>query len=106
MLEDTHTTAVDAGLPNDSGGAITGSGACGRLQAVRSYRARLQDLIDAIEADGVTPAERTDLMRAYSRLHAAEAAEATAASDVTTARYRLEALTGGDIRASDLPPCE
>jgi outer membrane protein TolC len=83
-----------------------GSGACGRLLALRDYRDRLRDLIAAIEADGVTAAERTDLMRAYSRLHEAEADAATAAAEVAGARYRLEALTGGSLRAGDLPPCE
>ena len=82
------------------------SGACGRLLATRDYQARLRDLIAAIEADGVTDAERTDLMRAYSRLHAAEADAAQAGADVASARYRLEALTGGAIKASDLPGCE
>jgi hypothetical protein len=93
---------VRPGLP--AGSAL--SGACGRLQVTRDYQARLRDLIALIEADGVTEAERTDLMRAYSRLHAAEADAARAAADVASARYRLEALTGGAITASELPACE
>jgi len=84
----------------------TGSGACGRLLAVRAYQARLRTLIAVIEADGVSAAERTDLMRAYSRLYEADAAEAAAAHDVSAARYKLEALTGGDLRAAQLPVCE
>lgn len=84
----------------------TGSGACGRLLALRDYSASIQRLIDAMEADGVTDAERTDLMQAYSRLHAARAAEASASADVAAARYRLEALTGGTLKAGDLPACE
>jgi len=87
-------------------GTGTGGGACGRLLAVHAYQARLRDLIAAIEADGVTAAERTDLMRAYSRLYEAEAAEAAASRDVSAARYKLEALTGGDLRAAQLPACE
>jgi hypothetical protein len=82
------------------------SGACGRLQVTRDYQARLRDLIALIEADGVTEAERADLMRAYSRLHGAQADAAQAAADVAAARYRLEALTGGAISASELPACE
>jgi len=80
-------------------------GACGRLQALRAYRSDLLDLIAAIEARGVTPAERTDLMRAQARLHGAEADIATAAADVAIARSRLSALTGGTIAVDDLPAC-
>lgn len=111
VIQDTTRAATDSGLtggrtktrPDSTGPAV---GACGRLLATRDHVARLRDLIAAIEADGVTESERTDLMRAYSRLHAAEADLATARRDVARARYRLEALTGGSVRAGDLPACE
>jgi len=100
----TVTQGTDG--PNAASSALrVGSGACGRLQALRAYRASLLELIAAIEADGVTPAERTDLMQAMARLHGAEADMATAAADVAGARYRLQALTGGTLAAEDLPPC-
>lgn len=102
--------ATTAPRPAEPTGSVSstpaiGTGACGRLQALRAYRASLLDLIAAIEADGVTPAERTDLMQAMARLHGAEADMATAAADVAGARYRLQALTGGALAAEDLPPC-
>ncbi len=104
------TPAIATQGPTEPTGSGTstpgvGAGACGRLQALRAYRASLLDLIAAIEAGGVTPAERTDLMQAMARLHGAEADMATAAADVAGARYRLQALTGGALAAEDLPPC-
>jgi hypothetical protein len=105
VVEDTTRAGADAGLREEATGSRA-SGACGRLVTLRDYIARLEELIAVIEQDGVTDAERTDLLRAYSRLHGARAAEVQARFDVDRARYRLEALTGGDIRASDLPACE
>ncbi|MBB4268100.1 hypothetical protein [Roseospira visakhapatnamensis] len=96
-------TPVAAGLSAPP--SASGIGACGRVRALRDYRVRLLDLIGAIEADGVTAAERTDLMRAMARLHAAEADAATAAADVANARHRLRALTGGTLALDDLPSC-
>ncbi|MQX35965.1 hypothetical protein [Roseospira navarrensis] len=111
VIQDTTRAAMDSGLtagPTDSrpGPAGPAAGACGRLLATRDHVARLRDLIAAIEADGVTESERTDLMRASSRLHGAESDLAEARRDVAGARFRLEALTGGRVRAGDLPACE
>ncbi|MBB4284913.1 hypothetical protein [Roseospira goensis] len=106
VVRDATEATTDLGAGPDSGGeAAPASGACGRLLALQDYQARLRDLIAAIEADGVTDAERTDLMRAYSRLHEAEAEAAAAARDVAGARYRLEALTGGSLKAHEMPAC-
>jgi len=80
-------------------------GACGRLQALEAYRAQLLALIAAIEADGVSARERTDLMQAMARLHGAEADLATTRADVAIARHHLRALTGGALSSEALPAC-
>ncbi len=78
-------------------------GAQGRLAALRDHVARLEGLIAAIKAGGVSTSEQADLARAQARLHGARVEIIAVAAQAAKARYRLEALAGGALRA-DPPP--